>query len=263
LVTGARARGTPHLGPGRIAVSAGLAGITAIGRKEILATWQDGEVTDGVEETTTVLVVDDHRAFAEAVTLAVEVQPGLRALGVATTAEQALRRFEVSPPDVALVDIALPDGNGLDLTAQIKQRYPSTRVVVITGHESPSRLASAAEAGADDFMSKSIRLADLLSALGDPAGRLLASQRDLSAVIHEVRGKQPGAEAPELTTREREVLDLLADGQPPKCIARDLDISINTCRAHIRAILDKLGVHTQLAAVVQAARLGLLPGEPG
>jgi DNA-binding NarL/FixJ family response regulator len=229
----------------------------------MLATWQDGEVTDGVEATTTVLVVDDHRAFAEAVTLAVEVQPGLRALGVATTAEQALRSFEIAPPDVALVDIALPDGNGLDLTAQIKQRYPSTRVVVITGHESPSRLASAAEAGADDFMSKSIRLADLLAALGDPAGRLLASQRDLSAVIHEVRAKQPSTEVPELTSREHEVLDLLAEGQPPKCIARGLDISINTCRAHIRAILDKLGVHTQLAAVVKAARLGLLPGDQG
>lgn len=219
---------------------------------------------DGVQgESTTVLVVDDHRAFAEAVTLAVEVEPGLRALGVATTGEEALRRFEATPPDVALVDIALPDVNGLELTAQIKRRYPSTRVVVITGSESPARLAQAADVGADDVMSKSVRLRDLLTALADPSGQLLASQRDLSAAIHEVAAVQPGAGGPELTSREQEVLKLLAEGRPPKRIARDLHISINTCRTHIRAIFDKLDVHSQLAAVVQAARLGVLPGEPG
>jgi DNA-binding NarL/FixJ family response regulator len=85
--------------------------------------------------------------------------------------------------------------------------------------------------------------------------RPLASQRDQSA--NELATTSSSAGAPELTTREREVLNLLAQGQPPKRIARELDISVYTCRAHIRAILDKLGVHSQLAAVVQAARLGL------
>jgi DNA-binding NarL/FixJ family response regulator len=235
----------------------------APGRREIVATWQNEKVTYGVQgDGTTVLVVDDHRAFAEAVTLAVEVEPGLRALGVATTAEEALRSFETAPPDVALVDIALPDVNGLELTAQIKKHYPSTRVVVITGSESPARLALAADAGADDVMSKSVRLTDLLAALADPSDRLLASERDLSAAIQEVAAGQPSAGGPELTTREQEVLKLLAEGRPPKRIARDLQISINTCRTHIRSILDKLDVHSQLAAVVQAARLGVLPGEP-
>ena len=201
------------------------------------------------------LVVDDHRAFAEAIALAVEVQPRFHALDVATTAKEALGSFEAVSPDVALVDIVLPDADGLDLTALIKEHYPSTRVVVMTGYESPTRLGSAAEAGADDFLSKSVPLADLLSALKDQAGQPPLSQRDLSA--NELVTRTPDAEAPELTTREREVLNLLAQGQPPKRIARELEISINTCRVHIRAVLDKLGVHSQLAAVIQAARLGL------
>jgi DNA-binding NarL/FixJ family response regulator len=214
-------------------------------------------------EATTVLVVDDHRAFAEAVALAVGVEPGFRTLGIATTAAEALHAFETAPADVALVDIALPDLDGLALTAEIKDRYPSTRVVVITGNETPRRLAAAAEVGADDFLDKSVRLADLISALADPVGHLLVSERNLSAVIKEAASEPTSAAAPELTNREREVLSLLARGQSPKAIARDLDISINTCRAHVRAILDKLGVHSQLGAVVQAARLGLLSGEPG
>ena len=205
------------------------------------------------------LVVDDHRAFAEAVTLALELEPGFCALGIAATVEEALRRIESSPPDVVLVDITLPDGSGLDLTTQIKERFPATRVVVISRDESPTTPASAAEAGADDFRSKRESLTDLLSTLADPVWQTLESQRDLPA--EDPATTTSGAGAPELTPREREVLNLLAQGRPPKHIARDLDISINTCRVHIRAILDKLGVHSQLAAVVQAARLGLFSQE--
>jgi DNA-binding NarL/FixJ family response regulator len=147
----------------------------------------------------------------------------------------------------------------LDLTTQIKQRYPATRVVVISGDESPGTLASAADAGADDFRSKSVSLSDLLSALADPVWQPPASQGDPSA--DELATTMPPAEGPELTPREREILNLLAQGRTPKHIARELEISINTCRVHIRAILDKLGVHSQLAAVVQAARLGLFAQE--
>jgi DNA-binding NarL/FixJ family response regulator len=218
-------------------------------------------VTDGANEVTTVLVVDDHRAFAEAVAMALEMEPGFQALGVATNAEEALRSCERAAPDVALVNIALPGIDGVGLTAQMKERSPSTRVVVITGNEPPARLASAAEAGADDFIPKSVRLRDLLSALGDPASQLLSSRRDLSVVIQELTTGTSHTEAPELTAREREVLNLLAQGRSPKSVARDLKISINTCRAHIRSILEKLGVHSQLAAVVQAGRLGLLATE--
>lgn len=218
-------------------------------------------MTDRAKKVTTVLVVDDNRAFAEAVAMAVEVERGFHVLGVATTEEEALRSCEAAAPDVALLNLALPDVDGLDLTAQIKKRSPFTRVVVMTGNESPARLVSAAEAGADDFVSKSVRLSDLLSALGDPAGQLLAGRRDLSAVIQELAARTSHTEAPELTAREREVLILLAQGRSPKTVARDLKISINTCRAHIRAILEKLGVHSQLAAVVQAGRLGLLAAD--
>jgi DNA-binding NarL/FixJ family response regulator len=99
----------------------------------------------------------------------------------------------------------------------------------------------------------------LLSTLVDPAWQPLTNERDLPA--DELATTTSAAEAPELTPREREILNLLAEGRTPKHIARDLEISINTCRVHIRAILDKFGVHSQLAAVVQAARLGLFAQE--
>jgi DNA-binding NarL/FixJ family response regulator len=217
--------------------------------------WQYVKVVDSKEETTSVLVVDDHRAFAEAVAMAVEVKSDFHVLGIATTVKEALRSFEAGPPDVALVDIALPDGNGLDLTAQIKERYPSTRVVVITGLEATTSLASVADAGADDLRPKSVSLNDLLATLKGLAWHPLASQHDPSADELETRASR--AQAPDLTPREHEVLDLLGQGRPPKLIAGDLEISVHTCRAHIRAIYDKLDVHSQLAAVAQAARLGL------
>jgi DNA-binding NarL/FixJ family response regulator len=213
-------------------------------------------VADPKDGSTTVFLVDNRLAFAEAVALAGGVEPWFQLLGIATTAKAALCSFETAPPDVALVAATLPDEDGLHLTAQIKARYPTTRVVVMTGYESPARLASVAEAGADDFLSEDVPLADLLSALRDQAGESLASLRNLPA--NELARRSPSAEAPELTPREREVLGLLGQGRPPKRIARDLGISTNTCRAYIRTIYIKLDVHSQLAAVAQAARLGLL-----
>lgn len=207
------------------------------------------------------LVVDDHRAFAEAVAKALEMEPGFQAVGVATTAEEALRSCETVAPDVALVNIGLPGTDGVGLTAQMKERCPSTRVIVITGNEPPAVLASAADAGADNFIPKSMRLSDLLSALGDSAGHFRTSPRDVPVTVQQLTPERSRTEAPELTAREREVLNLLAQGRSPKSVARELKISINTCRAHIRAILEKLGVHSQLAAVVQAGRLGLLAAE--
>jgi DNA-binding NarL/FixJ family response regulator len=168
--------------------------------------------------------------------------PGFRVLGIATTAIEALCRFDTAPADVALVDLALPGAHGLDLTAQIKARCPAARVVVIADCQSPARCASAVEAGADDSLSKNVPLADLLSALRDQAGQSLTSQHDLSASERATRS--PSAEAPELTLREREVLDLLGKGRPTKRIAQDLGIRVSTCRAHIRAIYGKLDVHS-------------------
>jgi DNA-binding NarL/FixJ family response regulator len=112
------------------------------------------------------------------------------------------------------------------------------------------------KAGADGFTSKNVPLASLLSALRDQAGQSLESERDRSAT--ESATRSPSAGALELTPREREVLDLLGQGRPPQRIARDLGIRISTCRAHIRAIYRKLDVQSQLAAVAQAACLGLL-----
>jgi DNA-binding NarL/FixJ family response regulator len=126
----------------------------------------------------------------------------------------------------------------------------------MTGYESPARLASVAEAGADDFLSENVSLADLLGTLRDQAGQSLAGRRDLSA--NELGTRSRGAETPELTPLEREVLNLLGHGRPAQRITQDLGISISTCRAHIRAIYIKLDAHSQLAAVTQAARLRLL-----
>jgi two-component system NarL family response regulator len=217
---------------------------------------KDDDVAGPKGGGTTVLVAHYHRAFAEAVTLAVGVEPGFHLLDIATTAKDALCSFEADPPDVALVAPTLPDADGLDLIAQIKKHYPATRVVAMTGYESPARLVSVAEAGADDFLSENVSVADLLGALREQAGQSLASQRDRSP--NELGTRSRSAEAPELTPLEREVLDHIGQGQPAQRITQDLGISISTYRASLRAIYTKLDAHSQLAAVTQAARLRLL-----
>lgn len=187
---------------------------------------------------TSVLVVDDHRAFAQALGLALDIQPDITYLGVAVTATEALRRLTEAPATVVIVDLGLPDINGIELIPRIRRICPDGRIVVITGSDDPAVYARAGQVGADKVLCKAEPLATIIDAVR--------------------QGDTPRIDT-RLTDRELEVLDLLAGGHSVTTIARRLNISINTCRGYVRAILAKLDAHSQLAAVATASRLGVLP----
>jgi len=218
-----------------------------------------------------VLIVDDHRTFAEALALAMESRGDMRCSGIAASVDEALRLLAEEPCDVVLMDVALHGPDGIEGTRRIRRAYPETRVLVMTGHLDASVLARAVEAGAAGFLPKDGPFADLVDAVVDPpiSGLAIGTGTPMAVVAEAMRLREQAPAAPHtgadsLTRREVEVLGLLAEGLPPTAVARRLGITLHTCRGHIKSVLAKLEVHSQLEAVVVGWHRGLIrrPGEP-
>jgi DNA-binding NarL/FixJ family response regulator len=219
-----------------------------------------------------VLVVEDEIILRDALAAAIDGEPGLRTVGAVATCAEALRLVEAERPDVIIMDVALPDGDGVDATRQILQSAPGTRVLILTGLTRPDVLARAADAGAAGFLAKSSRLAEVIEAIRASADTaMLVEAATLRALLAEMdrqartapaeTGATRAAEAARrlrLTNREVEVLERLGEGLDLPTIAERLYLSPNTARGHIKSLLRKLGAHSQLEAVVLAFREGLL-----
>ncbi len=191
-------------------------------------------------------LVDDHRVFAETLALAVSTHPGLRCTGVAHSVREARRLLQDLPdeqtPDLAVVDLGLPDDSGLRLVPELAQRIP---VLVLTAHPRVDLARRASAAGAAGLLAKDMPLHEIL----------VAARAALAGTP--VRSWEPDRLV-DLTRRELDVLAGLGRGRNTARIASDLGISVHTTRDHIRAVLAKLGAHSQLEAVVTADRLGLI-----
>lgn len=210
-----------------------------------------------------VVVVDDHASFADAISLAIDLQPDLRCLATVGTAEAAVELAQRECPDVVLLDLALPGMGGIEALPVLRAACPDLRIVVLTANTSSDALLAAVDAGADGFLPKEQPFADVLDVIrrGDeaPGATSMAMAQILKQAAPVPSAVGPAPAPVSLTEREREVLELLADGLVVKQIAARLGISVNTCRGHIRTLLAKFDAHSQLAAVVTAARQGLLP----
>jgi DNA-binding NarL/FixJ family response regulator len=217
-------------------------------------------MTDGAGEAqdarTSILVVDDHRTFAELLTGALGQEPDLRGVGVAGDVESSIRLCAALRPDVVVMDYHLSGGNGVAAAARILAQLPGTRIVMLTGDPAQHVLEAAAAAGICAFLPKDGSLATLLETIRSARCGTMAVHPSLLAAA----GPEPrrGASVPALTQRELEVLRLMAQGHSVGTNARLLSISPNTCRGYVKAILAKLGAHSQLEAVAAASRLGLL-----
>ncbi|MFS8201336.1 response regulator [Streptomyces sp. CWNU-52B] len=204
-----------------------------------------------------VLVVEDQRALADALAIAIGAQPDLDCGDAVGTVDEALREAARRPPSVVLMDIHLPGTDGIDGTRLLKEAHPSARVVVLTADATPDQLARAVTAGASAFLAKHSAFEDILTAIRTTAtGQLLVEESTLTARLPPRRWNGYG-----LTRREHEVLVLLAQGHGLKAIADRLVLSRHTVRGHVKSLLVKLGAHSQLEAVVTANRLGILPRE--
>jgi DNA-binding NarL/FixJ family response regulator len=206
-----------------------------------------------------VLVVDDHRAFAELLSAALQAE-GMRVVGTAQSAAQAYAMVQDLQPDVVVMDIQMPQLDGLAATRRIRQLAPSTVVAIVTAHHDPDWIVRAGQAGASAFIPKNGPLAEMLDTLARvQAGQMLVAPSTFTSGQNRasvVRAAVPNA--PRFTRREREVLDRLAEGMQVKAIARAMGITEETCRGYVKALHTKLSARSQLEAVVKAQHLGLL-----
>lgn len=211
------------------------------------------------------LVVDDHPLFRMGLKAQLAELPQCTVVGEAHTVAEALRLLSQHTVDLALVDITLPDGSGLDLTREIKRQQPAAAVVIISMHNHIDLVAAAFQAGASGYMSKESGGAGILQAVE----RVLSGGQYLDgtlspAILGAVQGRQQrratdGAEGYNaLSLREQQIMRLLAQGLSPDDIAAKLYISKKTVLNHRYAIMQKLGTPTPLAFMRYAARLGLI-----
>jgi DNA-binding NarL/FixJ family response regulator len=214
--------------------------------------------------TITILLADSQSLFREAVKVVLESEPGLEVVAEAGDGLEAVREAERTRPDVALVDLNLPNGDGIRATYMITEQVPACRVAVLADLEDERVLVDAVEAGASGYLTKECALSELIDAArAIYAGETLIPRRMLGPLLARLiqrRREQDGAlrRTARLTRREREVLALLAEGADNDAIAQTLVISPQTARTHIQNVLSKLGVHSRLEAAAFVMQNGIL-----
>ena len=212
-----------------------------------------------------VLIVDDHAALAGALAFTIDGYPDLRCVGTASTLAEARALITRLRPDVVLLDVLLPDGNGIEAVPSIVTASPGTRVLILTGHTDVDLLSRAASHGASGFLPKESSISAVISAIrAAVAGQMLVDGPTLATILGRLadtsRRATPGPAAQvTLTRREADVLRLMGQGLDPQAISPVLGITLNTCRGYQKTLMAKLGAHSQLEAVVIGTRLGLLP----
>lgn len=207
-----------------------------------------------------VLIVEDQRILAQALSLALADEPGLEVAGVAGDAASALRMVAERAPDVVLMDYGLPDQDGIAATRAIHRTRPDLPVVMLTGDTSDEVMLAALNAGMSGFLVKDEAVEQLVAAIRRAAdGEMLWPAERLARLLGRARGS--GRQTPSgggLTSRERDVLALMSEGLDNKTIATRLHLSVATVRSYVQQVLAKLGAHSKLEAVVIASRNGLL-----
>ncbi len=207
-------------------------------------------------QPTTVLVVDDHRMVADGLTTVLGGHAQVEVVGQAATAASALTLAHNQRPDVAVIDLRMPDIGGVDLARQLLARPSPPRIVLISADFTHEALREALKAGVVAFASKLASAEELVNAvLAAAAGTAYMS----SDVVPILGGPRTGdGRAVSLTDREREVIQALADGKSVADTATAMNLSPHTVRNHIRRAMASLGVHRRLDAVVVAAQAGLV-----
>jgi len=206
-----------------------------------------------------VMIVDDHPVYRRGLELMLQDAHDIELVGVAENGQHAVELVSALTPDVVLMDLAMPDVDGYDATRRITEGSAHTKVLVLTMFEDDRALGAAIRAGAHGFLVKGADLDEITAAIrtaatGDAVfGRNLA-RRVLDHVSHSISTSPTNF--PDLTDREREVLEHLAAGKANATIAHDLSISLKTVRNHVSNIFTKLRVNDRAAAIVTARNAG-------
>ena len=202
-----------------------------------------------------VLIVDDHPVVRAGLVGILAGEPDLSVVGEAASADEAVTVARSVTPDVVLMDLRMPGGDGVTATAGVLAAVPSARVVVLTTYESDADILRAVEAGATGYLLKDAARTDLVSAVRAAArGETVLAPSVATRLVDRMRRPQP---ADALSPRELEVLRLVARGQTNGEIAKELSISEATVKTHLLRTFGKLGVSDRTAAVTTALAAGL------
>lgn len=202
--------------------------------------------------TIRLLVVDDHPMLREGVAAVLQLQPDMELVGEGANGLDAVARYRELQPDVLLIDLRMPEMNGLEATRSIRSEFPLARIIVLTTYSGDVQAMQALKAGAAGYLLKSTLRKEMLDAIRT----VHAGRRYVPPEIAMEIATHVGSEM--LTERELDVLGLIALGKSNKEIGRQLIISDETVKAHIKTIFDKLDVTDRTHAVTVATRRGML-----
>ncbi|MFE9255280.1 response regulator [Streptomyces sp. NPDC006879] len=214
-----------------------------------------------VESPIRVFLLDDHEVVRRGLTDLLDAEPDIEVVGEAATAQQALARGPALRPQVAVLDVRLPDGDGITVCRELRSSMPDLACLMLTSFDDEEALLDAIMAGAAGYVLKEIKGTDLVSAVRTVAtGRSMLDPATTARLIHSLREPQPlapprDARLSVLTERERAVLVLIGEGLTNRQIAERLYLSEKTVKNHISRLLGKLGVQRRVQAAVIAAEV--------
>lgn len=208
------------------------------------------------------LVADDHPVVRDGLIAILGTQPDFVVVGAAATGGEVVAQAAALAPDVVLLDLEMPEMDGVEAMRRLRATYPEVRVVVFTAFDTDERILDAVRAGAQGYLLKGAPREDIFNAVRVVhAGGSLLQPLVASRLLQQVRQAPPAARPPLLTPREHDVLRLLAQGQQNKEIAATLAISERTVKFHVSTILEKLGAGNRTEAVARATQQGLVKRE--
>jgi DNA-binding NarL/FixJ family response regulator len=208
--------------------------------------------------TIRVVLIDDHELIRQGLSHAFGRSPDFDVVGQAATISDGLAVVREQQPDVAIVDVRLPDGNGLEAVRTLRAEGATMGIVVLTMFAGDDQLLAALEAGASAFVVKDASAAEVMAAAR------LAAETPAAFTANDLAGamqRRLNPAGPRLSPREQQVLQLLADGHAVPVIAKQLYISSSTAKTHVMKLYEKLGAQNRAQALMTALKLGLLSAE--
>jgi two-component system response regulator DegU len=216
--------------------------------------------TDGAAATVRLLIADDHRMLREGLMHSL-ADEGLSVIGEAADGDEAIERALELRPDVVLMDVTMPERDGIEATQEIRRRDPEIKIIMLTMHADADVLAAAVKAGASGYLLKDCSIEEIVHAIRTTAaGDTLMSSNVASSMLVELRrlDETDTTEERVISQREEEVLQLIADGCSTPEVAERLYISQKTVKNHLASIYQKLEARDRTQAVLQAVRMGIV-----
>jgi two-component system, NarL family, response regulator NreC len=210
-----------------------------------------------------ILLADDHNIMRGGLRLLLERQPGFSVVGEASDGRQAVEQAEATRPDVVVLDIAMPNLSGIEAAGRISELLPHAAIVILSMHADESYVLRALKAGAKAYLLKDSAESDLIQAIKAASSGKAFFSPEISRILVEDYVREIARRGAEdsyqlLTSREREILQLLAEGKSNKDIATSLNLSLYTVETHRRNIQEKLNLHSLAELILYAVRKGII-----